>query len=124
MRVYKELNNDKKKFYSSAFDVITVASILVLIVAIFCITEFTGEKYPAYGSNRNTDDLASTMNNPTSLSAVSDFRFAAAGDWGCTAATSTTVKDIQNKDPELVLALGDLSYQTLEIAGFIRQYYK
>ena len=42
---------------------------------------------------------------------VSDFKFAAVGDWGCTADTSTTVKDIQNKHPELVLALGDLSYQ-------------
>ena len=40
-----------------------------------------------------------------------DFNFAAVGDWGCTADTSTTVKDIQNKDPELVLALGDLSYE-------------
>ena len=50
---------------------------------------------------------------------VSDFKFAAVGDWGCTADTSTTVKDIQNKHPELVLALGDLVIRTLEIAGFM-----
>jgi hypothetical protein len=30
---------------------------------------------------------------------------------GCTDDTSDTIKTIQNKDPELVLALGDLSYE-------------
>ena len=51
---------------------------------------------------------------PSSFSfipSINNFNFAVVGDWGCTADTSTTVKDIQNKHPELVLALGDLSYQ-------------
>ena len=47
----------------------------------------------------------------SSIPNTADFNFAAAGDWGCTADTSTTVKDIQNKNPEFVLALGDLSYE-------------
>jgi hypothetical protein len=41
-----------------------------------------------------------------------DFNFAAAGDWGCTSDTIDTVKNIIDKDPEVVLALGDLSYNS------------
>jgi hypothetical protein len=40
-----------------------------------------------------------------------DFNFVAAGDWGCDTRAHETVSDMQNKNPELVLALGDLSYQ-------------
>jgi predicted MPP superfamily phosphohydrolase len=47
----------------------------------------------------------------SSLPSSTDFNFAAAGDWGCTDDTSSTIKNIQNKDPELILALGDLSYE-------------
>jgi len=47
----------------------------------------------------------------SSLPSSTDFNFAAAGDWGCTYDTSSTIKNIQNKDPELILALGDLSYE-------------
>jgi hypothetical protein len=38
------------------------------------------------------------------------FNFAAVGDWACTSKTKDTVKNIIAQDPELVLALGDLSY--------------
>jgi predicted MPP superfamily phosphohydrolase len=41
----------------------------------------------------------------------SDFSFVAAGDWGCDEKAQRTVMNIQNKKPDLVLALGDLSYQ-------------
>jgi hypothetical protein len=40
-----------------------------------------------------------------------DFNFAAVGDWGCTSNTNMTVNNILNKNPELVLALGDFSYE-------------
>jgi hypothetical protein len=40
-----------------------------------------------------------------------DFNFVAAGDWGCDKKAHETVTNMQNKSPELVLALGDLSYQ-------------
>jgi hypothetical protein len=43
--------------------------------------------------------------------AESDFSFSAAGDWGCNEMTQRTVNNIQNKEPDLVLALGDFSYQ-------------
>src|SRR5919198_1744800 len=41
---------------------------------------------------------------------MSDFNFAAAGDWGCYPDAKRTVNNIVDKDPELVLALGDFSY--------------
>ena len=43
---------------------------------------------------------------------LADFNFAAAGDWGCTSDTTNTVKNIIEQDPEIVLALGDLSYNS------------
>jgi Calcineurin-like phosphoesterase len=42
--------------------------------------------------------------------APSDFNFAAAGDWGCSDDTTDTVNNILGKNPELVLGLGDYSY--------------
>jgi predicted phosphohydrolase len=39
------------------------------------------------------------------------FNFVAAGDWGCDKKAHETLTHMQNKSPELVLALGDLSYQ-------------
>lgn len=39
------------------------------------------------------------------------FNIAVAGDWGCKDDTKKTVENIHNKDPELVLAAGDLSYK-------------
>jgi len=43
---------------------------------------------------------------------LDDFSFGAVGDWGCTADTIDTVRNIIDKDPEFVLALGDLSYNS------------
>src|SRR4029078_4580358 len=39
------------------------------------------------------------------------FNFAAVGDMGCSPLTEKIINDINNKSPELILALGDLSYQ-------------
>jgi predicted MPP superfamily phosphohydrolase len=76
----------------------------------------TIKNYYAYSS-----PLASSPSNSSSSSLLSqqiadttlaDFNFAAAGDWGCTSDTINTVKNIMDHDPELVLALGDLSYNS------------
>jgi len=40
------------------------------------------------------------------------FNFAAVGDFGCSTNTKKTINNIEEKKPELVLPLGDLSYQT------------
>jgi predicted phosphodiesterase len=50
--------------------------------------------------------------NAQTVPAVSDFNFAAVGDWGCTPNTNNTVNNIVGKNPQLVLALGDYSYNT------------
>jgi len=48
---------------------------------------------------------------PTAAAATSDdFSFGAVGDWGCTLDTQDTVNNIVDKNPELVLQLGDTSY--------------
>ncbi|HEX2409182.1 MAG TPA: metallophosphoesterase, partial [Nitrososphaeraceae archaeon] len=43
---------------------------------------------------------------------IPDFNFGSAGDWGCNSNTVDTVNSIQNQKPELVLGLGDYSYQS------------
>src|SRR5215211_9274998 len=43
--------------------------------------------------------------------AVSDFNIEAVGDWGCTPNTEDTVDNIVDRDPELVIGLGDYSYE-------------
>lgn len=39
------------------------------------------------------------------------FNVAAVGDWGCNDNSKNTLKNISSKKPELIIALGDLSYQ-------------
>ena len=41
---------------------------------------------------------------------IPDFNFAAAGDWRCNPISNQTVNNVVDKDPELVLGLGDFSY--------------
>ena len=43
---------------------------------------------------------------------IPNFSIDTVGDWGCTADTLNTVKKIEQLNPNLVLALGDLSYAT------------
>jgi Calcineurin-like phosphoesterase len=45
-----------------------------------------------------------------SIPTNTNFRFAAAGDWGCTEDTTNTVNNILDKNPQLVLGLGDYTY--------------
>jgi Calcineurin-like phosphoesterase len=43
---------------------------------------------------------------------ANDFNIAIAGDWGCTDDARKTASSIEDKDPELVLMPGDLSYES------------
>ncbi len=52
-------------------------------------------------------DFAYAFNDMSS----GDFNFAAVGDWGCTSNTKNMVNNIIDKDPELVLGLGDYAYR-------------
>ena len=58
--------------------------------------------------SKETDDEESDNNNNKKGKSI--FNFVAVGDWDCTGETEDTVENIIDQDPELVLALGDLSY--------------
>jgi hypothetical protein len=76
---------------AALFFVVNIAFSSFLITQIVVLLS-NNDEYKAYGS-------------------LSDFNFAAAGDWGCKSRTPDTVNNIVNKNPELVLGLGDFSYQ-------------
>ena len=95
--------------------------LLVPVIFIFSLTmmmtnlsisidkrEITINNHYAYSSPFTSSSLPATTRDVI----LADFNFAAAGDWGCTADTIDTVKNIVEQDPELVLALGDLSYNS------------
>jgi hypothetical protein len=54
--------------------------------------------------------LYSVENLDQLIYALEDFNFAAVGDFDCTSNTDDTVDNIVDKNPELVLVLGDYSY--------------
>ncbi|HEY9406152.1 MAG TPA: hypothetical protein VIP53_01750, partial [Nitrososphaera sp.] len=60
------------------------------------------------GNNNNSSATSAAANGSAALA---DFNIAAVGDWGCTSNTTNTVNNIVSRDPELVLGLGDYSYQ-------------
>src|SRR5918998_555663 len=81
------------------FALITAALLFAINIAFssFSITQIVvpltnNSEYKAYGSS------------------LSDFNFAAAGDWACESNAENTLNNIVNKNPELVLGLGDYSY--------------
>lgn len=49
--------------------------------------------------------------NSSEYTNSNDFHFAAVGDWGCSEDTVEMVSNIEDKNPELVLGLGDYSYE-------------
>jgi 3',5'-cyclic AMP phosphodiesterase CpdA len=69
---------------------------LALMLALALISTNKGNDYDAYALDK--------INS-------ADFNFAAAGDWGCNSNTKNTINNIIHKNPELVLGLGDFSYQ-------------
>ena len=62
------------------------------------------------GLKNNTLQNTTLSTTKSSKSIEGGFNFAAAGDWACTSKAKDTVKNIIAQNPELVLALGDLSY--------------
>jgi hypothetical protein len=61
---------------------------------------------------QNTGLSTTTTTTTKSSNSIGGFNFAAAGDWACTSKAKDTVKNIIDHDAELVLALGDLSYDS------------
>jgi hypothetical protein len=63
--------------------------------------------------------LLSNNNGYKAYGSLPDFNFAAAGDWGCER-SADTVNHIVNNDPELVIGLGDYSYEDTADCWFER----
>jgi hypothetical protein len=63
--------------------------------------------------------LFSNNDRYKAFGSLPDFNFAAAGDWGCEH-SADTVNDIVNKNPELVIGLGDFSYKDTADCWFER----
>jgi hypothetical protein len=79
--------------------------ILILIITFLSQTDLNIVNSLAEVSTESRPNFKNTNLN------LLAFNFAAAGDWGCNEITQTTANSMQSKDPELVLALGDFSYQ-------------
>jgi predicted phosphodiesterase len=58
----------------------------------------------------NNDGSSTTSAAANGSTGPADFNIAAVGDWGCTSDTEDTVENIVSRDPEVVLGLGDNSY--------------
>ena len=67
-----------------------------------------GDNINLKNSTLQTTELSTTK----SFDSKGGFNFAAVGDWACTSKTKDTVKNIIAQNSELVLALGDLSYDS------------
>src|ERR671913_2141246 len=72
----------------------------IVLATMFVFVLFTTHHiYAAENSSSNTIPIDNSLN------------MAVASDWGCTEDTKKTSQNIQGKDPELVIAPGDLSYE-------------
>jgi predicted MPP superfamily phosphohydrolase len=95
-----ERNISSTPIFSSVFLLIIVAMVILSV----SIKEIAIGNHSVYAS-------ISSSNSSTAI--LPDFNFAAVGDWGCKSQTTDTVNNILDKNPELVIALGDYSYTTL-----------
>jgi hypothetical protein len=78
------------------------------VICVFLTISFVGivpSETLAQGTN-----ATNTTGHYASSPDLNFFNLAIAGDWGCTDNTHKTIKNIIDKDPEVVLADGDLSY--------------
>ena len=89
----------------------------VAAVSYLIVTKFPSVQYALVGnpSSISFDNQMGSSNNSTKTTitetaAIPDFNVAAVGDWGCNSNSSATASNINSKNPEVVIALGDLSY--------------
>jgi glucose/arabinose dehydrogenase/predicted phosphodiesterase len=84
----------------TSFDKLKLLAILPLLILCLAVSLHTFLAVNDIGTE-NAFGLNSTS---------TDFSFAAAGDWGCTPDAKNTVNNMVDKNPELVLGLGDFAY--------------
>jgi hypothetical protein len=86
-----------RRYYSSSFSIPLVSAMLIVIVSLILAERLSEKGYAVDGIVKNRE--------------VSNFNFIAVGDWGCRSGTNHTINNILHKDPELILGLGDYSYE-------------
>ena len=59
----------------------------------------------------NTSSQIAYAQTSSGAATLPGFNFAAAGDWGCTPQTINTVNNTVDKNPELIVGLGDYPYE-------------
>jgi hypothetical protein len=86
--------------------------LLLLFPSAFGIEDDDNNNIPttAVSLTESNNDGSSTTSATANSTGPTDFNIAAVGDWGCTSNTEATVDNIVDKDPELVIGLGDYSY--------------
>ena len=62
---------------------------------------------------KSTEATTTTTTNYLSENYSDDINFIAAGDWSCNKETKKTIKKITKLEPELVLGLGDYTFQSI-----------
>jgi hypothetical protein len=86
--------------------------ILFLFVVVSSSTLILNANIIVYAKESNTTTIS--KNSQTTISenksSSSSFNIAVASDWGCNEDAKKTAENIQEKNPELVIAVGDLSY--------------
>ena len=82
----------------------SIISIIILSVAVLPGSAAEYENQQQYHAYATSTSITSA------LPGIINFNFAAAGDWGCSSHTTDTVNNILDKNPELVLGLGDYAY--------------
>lgn len=85
---------------------VIIVTVLVLVLASFMVSIPLIDYSNRYHGNLNEESAITNTD-------VAAFSVVAAGDWGCTDDTITTAKRIAEKNPEIVLGLGDYSYDTI-----------
>src|SRR5215510_1660436 len=81
-----------------------------LLISSFLYYILDNYSFIAYSQLENQDNNTQNIKY-SNISGYPDFNFAAAGDFGCSPNAQKTVSNMVSKKPEIVIALGDLSYK-------------
>ena len=92
---------------SPRFLLLVTGMLLLSSILYFIIDNYSFKAYSQLENQYNQSQNIKYSNS----SGYPDFNFAAAGDFGCGPNAQKTVSNMVSKKPEIVIALGDLSYK-------------
>ncbi len=107
-----KINSQIKNSFFLIFTIKEVRSTIFQMMIFLSFPFFIGV-YEVLSQTGFTADVdgATNLVNVVSGANLQNFNFVAAGDFSCTDYTKSTTSNMISKKPELILALGDLSYQ-------------